>query len=123
MRMILFLSVVMTFLSGCATKKGYEKVLNTWIGKTETEMVEKMGPPNGTYQLPKQKVLTYSYSTIASTTIYSPQLATAATVSSESGCRTHFFIANDVVVKWLYFGSECKALEPRKTGAESLDLN
>ena len=61
MRINLF--VALLCVSGCATTANYEKLLQTWVGDSEDNLVSKWGPPDSSYALSNGgKVLQYSRS-------------------------------------------------------------
>ena len=60
MRKLLAIIVLGLFISGCATKSGYKTLLESWLGKTENQLVSSWGPPLGSYVKDDgSKVLTY----------------------------------------------------------------
>jgi len=44
-------------LYGCATKRGYERVLQSWIGHKLNELIQSWDPPSNVYDLPDSKKL------------------------------------------------------------------
>ena len=55
----LFIFIVIT-LSACATTAGYEKVLNSWVGAQEIDLVRRWGPPVQSYETGGRKFIVYS---------------------------------------------------------------
>lgn len=116
---ILFFSFIL--IAGCATEAKFQAILNTTMGLSEKQLVDKLGIPHRTYQLGATKYLTYEYSS----SYYVPQnqstyingygnYATANTYSYggytvNSRCNVTFTIERGVVVNWRYEGNGCKA--------------
>lgn len=51
MRNSIFLILVILLVSSCATTAGYEKIVNTAIGKHVDNLVSAWGPPQSTFEL------------------------------------------------------------------------
>jgi hypothetical protein len=101
MRKIYILFPVFTLLiSSCVTKKKYEASLNSWVGRTESELVTKWGAPSNNYTTEDGlKVLSYSESGIYMNKYGGGTLSCTAT-----------FIINAKekrVIKWTYKGNDC----------------
>ena len=62
--MRLSICLLATFLiSGCATTKGYQEVLETWVGSSADDLVSSWGPPTSVYELSNGgKVIQYNRS-------------------------------------------------------------
>ena len=59
--MFRYLAIFAVFaLSGCATTAGYEKVLNSWVGAQEIDLVRSWGPPVQVYEAGGRKFTVYS---------------------------------------------------------------
>jgi hypothetical protein len=58
-------------LAGCATTANYEKILQSWVGASELELVRKWGTPQRVYETGGTKFLTYA----SSRNIYIPGTA------------------------------------------------
>ena len=60
MKKLLAIVVLCLLLVGCATSANYTKILNSWVGSTENQLVSSWGPPLGSYVKDDgSKVLTY----------------------------------------------------------------
>ena len=61
MRSVLFATVV-ALLGGCAllTTAGYEKMLDTWVGRQEIDLVRSWGAPDRVYEVDGRKFIGYS---------------------------------------------------------------
>src|SRR5690242_186651 len=47
-------------LCGCATTAKYEKILQTWVGAPEAELIKRWGPPDSVYTVDAStRMLTY----------------------------------------------------------------
>jgi hypothetical protein len=124
MRQILS-AAFLTVLSGCATTANYEKILNSWVGANEIDLVRNWGTPQRVYETGGTKFLTFA----SSRNIYMPGTAptytttyigntayttrTGGSPSQNIGmiCITTFEIKNDRVVTWRWEGNDCKARE------------
>ncbi len=53
MRSVLFAPVVVLLLCGCAlaTTAGYEKMLDTWVGRQEIDLVRSWGAPDRVHEV------------------------------------------------------------------------
>ncbi len=72
------------------TTKGYERVLDTWYGASELELVSSWGEPRSVYEVDSSsRLLTFL----------------------NWGCETRFTIKDGTVVNWSFRGTECKAEE------------
>ncbi len=59
MKQFLFLALCLG-LAGCATTAGYEAVLDTWVGDSETALISSWGYPNNAYVMVNgQRVIQY----------------------------------------------------------------
>jgi len=57
-RLPAFIAIII--LSGCATTAGYKKIMDSWVGSDETQLVSRWGVPQSVYDLGNgSKVLTY----------------------------------------------------------------
>ena len=118
--------LLILLLTGCATTKKYEAILQTWIGSQENELIRKWGPPRQVYDAGGGvKYLTYQESSqgyIPGTsptysTTYNPYTNTATTTSTggsagyyyTNSCQTTFEIQNGYIASWRWKGNACKA--------------
>ena len=101
--LILLLSV---FLINCSTQKGYVEILDTWIGATEEELVQKWGVPSGQYNKSDGgKLLSFS----SNRTIVLPgSSSTYGTISLY--CETTFDISSSgIILGYSFKGNDCYA--------------
>lgn len=101
----------------CATTAKYERILNSWVGSDESELVDRIGPPDQVYENDGKKYITYIYSS----TSYVPQTVHNTTVgnniqtnvyggySRSWHCKTTYIIENKKIVSWRYDGNACVA--------------
>ena len=94
------------FLSACAsfqpeTTKGYEQMLETWIGAPEDRLIAQWGIPTSLYETGEHKYLkfhrNYGWSQYG-----------------EWYCDVTMTITNDVVTNLAWRGNACKAKEKSK---------
>lgn len=121
------IAIVATLLisAGCATTANYEKILESWVGDTELNLIRKWGPPLQSHEVGGSKFLVYS----SSRTLYLPGVAPTYTttvigntaytkpVGGTPGqnigfsCQTTFEISGERIVSWRWQGNDCKARE------------
>lgn len=108
-------------LTGCATTANYEKILQTWVGDSESHLVQSWGPPSSTYMLGEnKKVLTY-FKSNGSETAYYGSLGIAETTNYT--CKTDFYIDGlAMITNWRHEGNSCKSKAP-KTREPASDKN
>jgi hypothetical protein len=113
-------------LVGCATTQNYEKVLDTWVGAKETELVSNWGVPDGFYESGSTKYLTYKNSssgyvegtpanyttTIVGGMAYTTSSGGTSGYSYNYNCDTTFSIRNGTISSWSYKGNNCVAFDP-----------
>jgi len=121
----LILGIIAAFtLVSCATTEKYEKVLNTWIGATELDLVRKWGAPQKTYEVSNKKFIVYHNSRTAYIPGQQPSYVTQRdflgnyTTTSTGGyggynvtytCTTTFEFDKGKVSSWSWEGNACKA--------------
>ena len=121
---ILILSAALA-LAGCATQAGYKKVMDTWMGKPELDLVRKWGAPRQTYESGGSKFLTFATSRTISmpgtaancvTNIIGNTAYTNCTGGSPDTpvaltCQTTFEIVGGLIAGWRASGNNCIAVE------------
>jgi len=124
-RLRVLLALVFACLLGCATRAGYEKAMNSYIGAREADLVRALGPSDNTYETGGRKFLQYSSqgtATVAGTslTVTStmpmgpatiPSVGAAPAINMNLGCITTFELVADRVVSWSAKGNRCVAPE------------
>lgn len=96
--------VVLALLAGCATTGNYEKILQSWIGSSEDNLVASWGAPVNTYTTDSgNKLLTFGGNRGA---IFYNNMVTPV------NCTTTFTIANGIVTNWRWKGNGCKSKDP-----------
>jgi hypothetical protein len=136
----LSLLILPALVTACATAANYERMLNSWIGASESEIVAKWGPPQATYNLADGgKVVTYIKSdstvtipgvqTTQAVTSYQSATFTGDLKGSYSGytttyvptttpsttirryCRVDVLIQNGRGMSWRTQGNDCTATD------------
>ena len=120
MKKILGIVVLGLLLVGCATSANYTKILNSWVGSTENQLVSSWGPPLGSYVKDDgSKILTYqqsgSYDLPGTSVIDSmtgfPVNTSGPTVATS--CRTRFNISSSgKITSGSWQGNSCIATNP-----------
>ena len=121
MRTMFFLLLTIILMSGCVTKAEHEDKLSTWIGFSESSLVESWGPPNGFYETGKKRFLTWSQSgtaiipgtqpyyttNIIGNTAYTQAYGGTSPMAINLNCDVTMIIESDTVVSWRYQGNNC----------------
>ena len=116
MKKLLGILVLGLLLNGCATETNYKNFLDSWVGQTEEHLVNKNGPPDGSYvKNDGSKILTYNTSggyNLPGTSVIDPmtgfpkQTAGATVLTS---CKTRIYISSSgIITSWDYSGNNCK---------------
>jgi hypothetical protein len=127
MRKALTLTVIafMFAMAGCATTDAYERILQSWVGKTELELVRSWGPPQRTYETGGSKFIVFSSSravyvagtppaystTIVGGTAYTNRIGGTPGQVIGMRCQTTFELREDHVIAWQWHGNDCVARE------------
>lgn len=146
MKKIIVLLGLVVLVSGCATTRGYEAILGSWMGAKEESLVASWGPPQNVYQMGNgKKVIEYSrgqniqtggyaYTTpqttyhqgVVGNTLYtgtSTQYVTQTTpvYNIQMWCKTSFILdSNGTIESWRWEGNNCVAkYKPPKKAQES----
>lgn len=124
MKIKLFITYIfILLLSGCATTAKYEKILDSWVGVSEQELIESWGVPDSTYKVGNAKFLSYRYSNqkilygsppmyvsnVHKGMIYTNTVGGTSDMVVSDWCKTTFTIENGKVVKWTFNGNSCIA--------------
>ena len=109
-------------LASCATTGKYEKVLDSWVGSTESALVSSWGPPANVYVAPNgDRILTYqnnrnvfipgqvaSYqTTVVGNTAYTQAVGGSSAMNASLSCSTSFTISNGKIETWRWKGNDC----------------
>ena len=117
--------IILIALSGCATTAGYEKLLNSWVGAQEVDLIRSWGPPVQAYEAGGRKFVAYSsrrnvylpgtaptYRTnVVGNTAYTTAVGGSPAMNVDMSCMTTFELEGSRVVSWSYKGNDCKAKE------------
>lgn len=117
------LVIAFLFLAACATTANYEKILNSWIGADELDLLRRWGPPQNVYESGGRKFLTYSSArnvyipgtdptyttTVIGNRAYTTQTGGTPGENLGLSCITTFEVASSKVVSWHWKGNDCIA--------------
>ncbi len=123
MRKTITLTAILFTLAGCATTANYEKILQSWVGDTELNLIRKWGPPRESYETGGSKFLVYSSSrnvylsgtapsyttTVIGNTAYTNAVGGTPGQNIGLSCQTTFEISGERIVSWRWQGNACKA--------------
>ena len=133
MKLKVFLAICL-LLCGCKSATEYNAKLNKWVGKSQYELLNAWGKPNGIFKLgQKDKIITYTRENTDfqryGSSIYNPDFNDMNTaympfsynedfatenVSYHSGyiknsvCQTSFYIKDGVVSSCQWRGNNCR---------------
>lgn len=121
---VLMIFLAVTALSSCASSAGYKEVVESWVGSTETALVQSWGPPDQVYSAPDgSRILTY-YSqrnimlpgsaptyqtTVIGNTAYTTSSGGRAPSNLAMSCETSFTVRNNKITYWRFQGNDCRA--------------
>ena len=87
-------------LTACATTEKYEARLQTFVGKPESAVIEKLGAPSKIYDSGGNRYLTYSSSNY---------LLLDRDFGITMVCTTTFTVSNNIIQKYSFEGNGCKS--------------
>ena len=93
------LLLISTLLAGCATSANYEKVVDSWVGSSEDELIRKWGVPTSSYSTSDNKYITYRRTRIVD----------YGSGPFQKSCETTFTLQNERIVSWSFKGNDCIA--------------
>lgn len=105
MKNILCAFVLSMLLLGCATTKGYERVLQTWVGHDVNDLIQSWGPPADVYKLPNGSMMyTWRFDGGA---VAMPIGNMAYAVNRY--CKTTFTVSEQGIIQtWRWEGNACR---------------
>jgi len=116
MKKVLVLCGVVLLLAGCANSVRYGNLLNTWVGKSEENLVKTWGIPSRSYKMADgQKMVEYNnaqnvFAFNTPENYQSPSLAmrlASGEKKSRSACKATFLIDKGIITSWKFFGDDC----------------
>jgi hypothetical protein len=126
-RNLIAIAAFLFALTGCATTANYEKILNSWKGATELDLVRKWGPPQRTYRVGSHQFIVYISSrnipilgTGTGPSCTTTAIGDTAYTDCVNGtperyihlyCQTTFEILGDRIIGWRWQGNDCTALK------------
>jgi len=125
MKKNLFFMLFILFVSGCATTEGYRKVVASWVGSTEIELIRSWGAPQHSYKSGSIKFIVYNSSrsvdipgttptyktTLIGNTAYTNTTGGTPDQNFQYSCETTFEIMDEKIVSWSFKGNDCTAIE------------
>jgi hypothetical protein len=115
-------SIVFIFvLAGCATTANYEKMLDSWVGATELDLIRQWGAPVQAYESSGRKFLVYNSqrnvfipgvqptytTTMIGNTAYTSAAGGTPAQNVALSCQTTFELLDDEIVSWSWRGNDC----------------
>lgn len=115
---------VMVCLVSCTNTKNYEANLDTWIGKSEKELVTAWGIPDKQYQLDQNtKMISYisrdtavypgspstCFGTVSGNTVVSNCGGSFPPTIQSYYCETIFTLDNGRISRWGHKGNNCRS--------------
>lgn len=92
-------AVLAVMVAGCATpsEQGFQNKISAWKGKSEIQVVQRFGAPQGTYAVDGKKILSYKDDKIA--TLYGGGV--------QLNCDVNFTVERGIVSNVSYAGNNC----------------
>ncbi len=139
--------LALAVLSGCATVQGYKDTLQTWMGRSDSELMQAWGQPSSSYASPDGNTILdyhrertvvipgYTYNRPVTstttgmvtgdvnanytgyTTTYVPTTTPSQAVNKF--CDTRFTVANHTLVAYSFNGNDCVAFSPREAASQA----
>lgn len=98
------------FLSGCATTANYQEAMESWLGKSEEELVTKWGAPQSVYTLSNNKKILSYIEDLGGSARTNVSYGTAYTTYSQHTCKTDFVLDTSGQIESFKFeGNSCKS--------------
>ncbi len=113
----LLLAAIGCSVAACATTGAYERSLDAWKGRSNTDLVQARGAPAETFDSNGHTFLVYLSSTIVPFSFMPNTIGAHADHTKSKFCTTVFDTAGGVVVDWAIKGNDC-ANEPLSPGAK-----
>ena len=121
----LLITLFALITTACATTANYEKILNSWVGASEIDLVRVWGAPDNQYESSGTKFLTYQRSsniympgtsptyttTVVGNTAYTSSSGGSPAYNIQMFCKTTFEVKGERIVSWRWEGNGCKARE------------
>ncbi len=121
---LLFVLLIL-FISGCATTEEYRKIIDSWVGSTEIDLIRSWGAPQRSYQSGDTKFIVYNASrnirisgttptyttTVIGNTAYTNTTGGTPAKNIQLSCETTFEIRGKIIVSWSFRGNDCTAVE------------
>jgi hypothetical protein len=119
----LILVVIAFVITGCATHENYKKILDTWVGQSEADLIRSWGVPINSYDAGGNTFLVYqttrqyttqgqpsTYSTYnVGNTYYTQEHKGYSSQSYERSCVTTFELLYGTIISWRSQGNDCTA--------------
>ena len=110
-------------LTACATTANYEKVLASWVGSSEDNLVRSWGPPDSVYEGAGSKYLTYMrasqgyvpgvaptyQSNVIGNTVYTQAVGGSPGYTYNTRCKTVFELVGGTITSWRWEGNACRS--------------
>lgn len=116
-------SILILFLSACATTANYEKLLSSWVGHDVNSLVSAWGYPANSFRSPNGNTV-YAYSSSGSYTmptnttsnynVYGNSVSGSSTTTGGQTlnfwCQTFFEVnEHNIIVNWSWKGNNCRS--------------
>lgn len=115
--------IMAMLLSACATEAKYQRILDTWTGSDELDLIRSWGAPQQSYEAKGHKFLVYSndrnivlpgssptYQTnVYGTTAYTTSYGGSPAMNLNMSCTTTFEVVDGKIYSWSYRGNDCTA--------------
>lgn len=106
----LLTGLALLLLAACATKGNYAKLIDSWVGATELELVRIWGAPEQTYETDGRKFIVYTINEHSSSKIRQTGDALTPSASIKTirlHCETTFELSGGIIQSWNKKGNAC----------------
>lgn len=98
--------VVTLAVAGCATTRGYERLLDSWTGSDVNRLIQNWGAPAETYTMPDGATMYTWFFDDGAVAMPIGNMAYAV----RRYCKTTFMVsAYGIIERWRYEGNTCRA--------------
>lgn len=121
MRRLFIAMLAAAVLIGCATTGKYQRVLSSWVGGSEIDLVRSWGAPQQVYETGGVRFITYvkggnvhvpavapTYqTTYIGNTAYTNAVGGAPAQNIQLSCQTTFEVRDGIITSWRWQGNNC----------------
>ncbi len=103
----ILLIVAIILCPGCATTAKYNEFLETFVGKTGNELIDRFGYPDRKGTFESQEYWVYEKQQIRPKPFFPAPFASPVYVGTSYQCTTTFVLEYGIVARWQHNGNDC----------------